>query len=183
MANESEMTPVDVPRLPKKVEADAGAEKLASELVARARPLWNGTDLAVAQVDLGADLEAALKGAFSSGRIVRGYEDAQRVLAAEQHGLSRVDEKTGVVRGGRVSRLLVLADDGAERFYRNVESMLRRHAPRVLALRLSVNERELGGLFFGGDQVAKLLLVEHKDAVSAVLLALAAQWSSATEQP
>ena len=66
MANESEMTPVDVPRLPKKVEADAAAEKLASELVARARPLWGGAELAVAQVDLGADLEAALKGAFGS---------------------------------------------------------------------------------------------------------------------
>lgn len=183
MSNESETTRVDVPRLPKKVEADAAAEKLASEIVTRARPLWNGTELAVAQVDLGADLEAALKSAFSAGRIVRGYEDAQRVLAAEQRGLSHVDERTGVARGGRVSRLLVLADDGAERFYRNVESMLRRHAPRVLALRLSVNERELGGLLFGGDQVAKLLLLEHKDAVSAVLLALAAQWNSTTKQP
>ena len=111
MANESETTPVDALRLPKKVEADAAAEKLASELVARARPLWGGAELAVAQVDLGADLEAALKGAFSSGRIVRGYEDAQRVLAAEQHGLSRVDERTGVVRGCPVLRPVVVSSN------------------------------------------------------------------------
>jgi hypothetical protein len=42
---------------------------------------------------------------------------------------------------------------------------------------LSADERALGQLLFGPDRVARLLLVEHKDAVSAVLLALAAQWS------
>ncbi len=72
----------------------------------------------------------------------------------------------------------MLADDGAERFYRNVESLLRRHAPRVLALRLSADERALGQLLFGPDERARLLLVEHKDAVSAVLLALASRWSA-----
>ena len=71
------------------------------------------------------------------------------------------------------------ADDGAERFYRNVEALLRRHGSRVLALRLCVDEHLLGQLLFGPDQVARLLLVEHKDAVSAVLLALAAQWREA----
>jgi len=78
------------------------------------------------------------------------------------------------VRGQRVSRLLVIADDGAERFYRNVEGVVRRHAPRVLALRLSTDERMLGNLLFGPNQVARLLLVEHKNAVSAILLALVA---------
>ena len=92
-------------------------------------------------------------------------------------GQKRVDRRTGVDRGQRVSRLLVLADDGSERFHRRVESLLRRHAPRVLALRVSADQDALGRLLFGRDQVARLLLVEHKDAVSAVLVALAAQWS------
>ena len=73
----------------------------------------------------------------------------------------------------------MVTDDGPERFYRNVESLLRRHAPRVLGLRLSANERVLGELLFGPDQVARLLLVEHKDAVSKVLLALATGWKRA----
>lgn len=107
---------------------------------------------------------------------MRGLEGAERALATEARGLARVDRRTGVERGGRVSRLLVLADDGSERFYRTVESLLRRHAPRVLALRLSVDEAALGRLLFGRDEVARLLLVEHKDAVSAVLLALGGQW-------
>ncbi len=74
----------------------------------------------------------------------------------------------------------MLSDDGSERFYRNVESLIQRHTPRVLALRLTTDEGTLGELLFGPDQRARLLLVEHKDAVSTVLLALAEQWAIPT---
>jgi hypothetical protein len=163
-------------RLPKRVEGEPAAADLARQLVARSRPLWAGAASRVAQVEITPGLEAALKSAFSARQIVRGLEAAERVLAGEARGLKRVDRRTGVERGSRVSRLLILADDGAERFYRNVDALVHRHAPRVLALRVSADEQSLGGLLFGPDQVARLLLVEHKDAVSAVLLALAAQW-------
>ena len=163
-------------RLPRQVEDEPIAERLASQLAAHARPLWVGSKLRVAQAGV-APLEGVLRNAFTAGYIVRGLEGAERALAAEERGLSRVDRKTGVERGRRVSRLIVLADDAAERFYRNVEALLHRHAPRVLALRLSADEHVLGQLLFGPDQVARLVLVEHKDAVSEVLLALATQWS------
>jgi len=165
-------------RLPRRVEDEPGAAHLASELASRSQPLWARGELRVPRAEVAPELEAALKSAFSAGQIVRGLADAERALAAEEQGLRLVDQKTGVERGRRVSRLLVLADDGAERFYRSVESLLRRHGPRVLALRLSADEYALGQLLFGPDQVARLLLVEHKDAVSEVLLALAAQWNS-----
>lgn len=164
-------------RLPRQLEDEPGAERLVSELEARAEPLWPGGELRALRTALTPNLEAALRSAYSAGRIVRGLEQAERTLASEAQGQSRVDRKTGVERGGRVSRLLVLADDGSVRFYREVESLLLRHAPRVLAVRLTVDEASLGRLFFGPDKVAKLLLVSHKDAVSAVLLALVAQWS------
>lgn len=168
---------MDEVRLPRRVEQQPAAAHLAAALSARSRPLWAGSAMRVPQLEMTPGLEGALTSAFAAGRIVRGLEAAERVLAGEERGLKRVDRRTGAERGGRVSRLLVLSDDGAERFYRNVEALLRRHAPRVLALRVSVDERTLGALVFGPHQVARLLLVEHKDAVSAVLLALAAQWS------
>ncbi len=164
-------------RLPRKVEEECDAGRLTNELAARAQPLWVGGELRVARAELAPGFEAALRSAYSAGRIVRGLEGAERALGVEKRGQKRVDRKTGVDRGQRVSRLLVLADDGSERFHRGVESLLRRHAPRVLALRIPADENALGRLLFGRDQVARLLLVEHKDAVSAVLLALAAQWS------
>ena len=163
-------------RLPKAVEADESAAGLARELERRAEPLWSDGTWPVAKIGRCAEVDAALRAAFSSGRLVRGLEEAQRALAAEERGLSHVDRKTGVARGGRVSRLLVISDDGAERFYRHVESLLKRHAPRVLALRMSIDEAEMGEVVFGSGHVARLLLVEHKDAVSSVLLAAAAAW-------
>jgi hypothetical protein len=158
------------------VEDDPRAADLAHQLALRARPLWARGVLDVPCVEVTPALEAALKSAFSAGRIVRGLEGAQHALANEQHGLEHGDRKAGVGRGGRVSRLLVLAGDGSERFYRDVEALLRRHAPRVLALRLSLDEAALGQLLFGRDQAARLLMVAHKHAVSAVLLALASHW-------
>jgi hypothetical protein len=162
-------------RLPKGVEIEPRAKNLASELASQAQPLWEGGNVLAPRAALTPALESALSSAHSAGQIVRGLRGAQNALAAEQLGLQKVDSKTGVARGQRVSRLLLLADDGAERFYRNVESLVRRHEPRVLALRLSANEHTLGSLLFGPDQVARLLLVEHKSSVSAVLLALVAR--------
>jgi hypothetical protein len=172
---------MDAPRLPKTLDDEPGATGLARQFAARAQPLWSGGAACVPRVTLIPALGAALTSAYAAGRLVRGLDDATRVLAAEDQGLKHVDRATGVARGGRVSRLLVLADDGAERFYRGVDALLRRHAPRLLALRVSADERALGALLFGPEQVARLLLLEHKDAVAAVLLALAAQWR--TEVP
>jgi hypothetical protein len=167
---------VDPPRLPKSLQDDPGAAHLARELAARSEPLWARGETGATRVALAPALEAALRSAFSSGRVVRGIDAAEKVLAGEQRGLERVDRETGVVRGGRISRLLVLADDGSERFYRSVDFLLRRHAPRVLALRLDVSEARLGSLLFGPEEVARLLLIQHKEAVTGVLLALASQW-------
>lgn len=170
-------------RLPKRLQDEPVAANLARELTARARPLRAEGEMQATQIEPCPDLEAALRSAYSAGRIVRGFDRAERVLAAEERGLRHVDRTSGVERGRRVSRLLVLADDGSERFYREIEFLLRRHAPRVLALRLSVDERTLGELIFGPGQVARLLLLEHKDAVSAVLLALATHWSDENGAP
>jgi len=168
---------MDPPRLPKKLADDPGAARLTRELVARAAPLWAGGELRAPRLDVTPAVVAALRSAFSAGRIVRSFEDAERTLAAEETGLAQADRTSGVARGKRVSRLVILADDGSERFYRNVESLLRRHAPRVLALRVTADESALGALLFGPGQRARLLLVEHKDAVTQVLSALAAHWS------
>ena len=104
---------------------------------------------------------------------MRGLESAAARLANEDRGLGLADRQSGVPRGARISRLLVMADDGAERFYRQVETLLRRHGPRLLALRLDVDAEALGAVIFGPGSRARLLMLDHKEAVSAFLLALA----------
>ena len=108
--------------------------------------------------------------------MVRSLEKAEHTLAAEERGLQMADRQIGAPRGVRVSRLLLLANDGTERFYRQIDALLRRHGPRVLAVCLEIDEHGLGELLFGPGRVARLLMLEHKQAVGSVLLAMAGQW-------
>lgn len=164
------------PRLPKLVEADSRAAKLLRGLERHAAPLWRESELRVASVRLDAELSAVLQGARSGGHVVRGLDGAEATLAAEERGLAIADRRSDGPRGARVSRLLLLANDGAERFYRRVDALLRRHRGRVLAVRLDVAADGLGALLFGPGRVARLLLLERKDAVAGALLAIADQW-------
>ena len=71
---------------------------------------------------------------------------------------------------------MVLTNDGAERFYRQAESLLKSHEPRLVGVRLKVDAETLGEALFGRGRTARLLMIEHKTAVGTILLALADQW-------
>jgi hypothetical protein len=162
-------------RLPRLVEQDPRGAEVLRVLTTQSRPLWSGGTLRVSAVKMASCLVEALRSAERSGRVIRGLESAERALAAEERGIR-------LARGGgnrrpdvRFSRLLLLADDGAERFYRHVETLLRRHGSRVLAVRLDVDARALGELLFGPGQRVRLVMIIHKNAVSAILLAMTGQ--------
>ena len=159
-------------RLPRPVEEDPRGDQVLHLLSTNTRKLWPGGDVAVASVRVTPSLGNALKSVHNAGMVVRGMELAENRLAREQRGQSIADQKSGHSRGERVSRLLLLADDGAERFYRNVEALLRRHSPRVLAVLLESDSVTLGELLYGTGSFARLLLLEHKEAVSHVLLSM-----------
>ena len=163
-------------RLPKLVEKDSRSPMLLSGLKNHSQQLWSQSELKVPVARLDEHLVTALKDAYIKGQIVRGLEGAERTLAAEERGLRIADQKIGQARGVRVSRLLLLANDGSERFYRQVETLLLRHGHRVLAIRLDTTADKLGNLLFGPNKVAKSVMLEHKSAVASVLLSLANQW-------
>ena len=162
-------------RLPKLVESDPRCPQLLRSLATHTQPLWRECELKIPVARLNSELAEALRSVHSAGRLIRGLESTERALAAEERGLRMADRQIGVPRGVRVSRLLILANDGAERFYRNVETMLRRHGPRVLAVRLEIDAIGLGELLFGPGRVARLVMLEHKQSVGSVLLAMAGE--------
>lgn len=163
-------------RLPKTIEADPRVAKLLENMAVRGRPLWSGGMIKVPRAQLDDGLRRVLQTILSAGRIVRSLEKAELKLASEAHGQQIVDRRSGVPRGTRISRLLILTSDGAERFYRRVESLLKRHEQRVLAIRIDTDAETLGNTLFGPGHAARLILIEHKLAVGDVLLALADQW-------
>jgi len=159
-------------RLPKQLETDPRGEEILKRLNARAQVLWSGGTLEVPSVELSQGLADVLQKACSAGQIIRGYEGTLKNLEKEQQGLVMADQKTGVQRGVRISRLIILSNDGSERFYRGVESLLRRHGPRVLAVRLETDSFRLGELLYGKGRMARLIMIDHKNHVAAVLLSL-----------
>lgn len=163
-------------RLPKSIEGDPRAPQLLRNLTTHTRPLWRESEIGIPVAGMTLELAQALHNAYSAGQVVRSLENAERTLAAEEQGLRMADHQIGVPRGVRVSRLLLLANDGAERFYRKIDALLHRYGPRVLAVRLEIDEKVLGELLFGPHRVARLLMLEHKQAVGSVLLAMAGQW-------
>lgn len=175
------MHTTDAFRLPKAIESEPRAAQLLRALAAHSHLLWQGGTVKVPEAQLNDALREVLLAVHHAGQVLRSLEKAEQKLATEARGQGMADHKSGVTRGVRISRLLVLAGDGAERFYRQVESLLRRHGPRVIAVRLATDAEGLGEMFFGPGCVARLLLIEHKAAVGAVLLALADQWADSAD--
>ena len=147
-------------RLPKAIESDPQATLLLTTLATAPHRLWPESPVRIPEADLNAALLEALLAAHRAGRVVRSLEKAQIVLTAEAHGQRAADRRSGIMRGTRISRLLVLTNDGSERFYRQVASLLERHGPRVVAVRLPVDAETLGESLFGKGQAARLVMIE-----------------------
>lgn len=160
------------PPFPREIESDPCVPALRAALAARVHPLWREATMRVSTVPLDATLAAAL-GRAGAGTLVLGLEAATTVLAREAHGLAAVDARGGAARPARISRLLLLAADGAERFYRAAESLARRHGARLLVCRLDAPASALGHVVLGRPVGVKAVLVQHKQVVAAVLRAMA----------
>lgn len=158
--------------LPRAVEADACADAVHAALDRGAVLLWQGGTLVAARVPLAEPLARALGSARVQGRLILGLDGAGAALDADRAGLDALARR-GTATGARVSRLLLVADDGAERFYRQVERLALAHAPRVLVVRCEADAVALGTAVLGRPRAVKAVLAAHRDAVTALLLALA----------
>ena len=143
---------VEEPRLPRELESDP----------------------CVAAVPLTPPLRTALATLAGQGQLARGLEAAEAALAAEQRGLQALPPAVAARQRPRISRVLAVTNDGAERFYRGVERLAITHAPRVLVCLVDCPSPVLGELLYGSDAVVKLVLTAHKTAATTLLRALAA---------
>lgn len=161
-------------RLPREVESDPRHDEVRRVLTAGARRLWAGGVVEAAVVPLTVALRAALTSPATRGSLLRGLETASDTLTAERRGLAALEAAVAARQGQRVSRVLLVANDGAERFSRQLERLAIAHAPRVLVCIVDVPSETLGELLYGAGAVAKLVMTGHKDAATRILLALAA---------
>lgn len=170
MRNAADRSAEVVVRLPRDVERDPRHAAVLRTLAAERRRLWSEGSLEAPVLPLTAELRAALGNPVLRGALVRGLETVESALAAEARGLAA---SPAAAPEPRVSRVLLAANDGAERLYRQVERLSRTHAPRVLVCLVDAPSAELGAVIFGPGATAKVVLTGHKDAATRVLLALA----------
>jgi hypothetical protein len=161
-------------RLPRALEVEGAAGEIRRALAARSLKLWPGGVLEAPVVGMSEPLERALREAQLRGRLRCGFESVREKLAGERKGIEHLRERQSAPQGDRVSRLILFSNDGAERFYRHVESLLQANAPRLLGCLLDIDGRVLGNLLTGGERPIKLMMAEHKEAVSGILLTLVA---------
>lgn len=159
-------------RLPRLVESDPRSAKVLEILSGSQKKLWKDGTMTASFLPFSERFIQTLQMEHRRGRVVRGFESIERNLATEAKGLKLVDEKTDSQRGQRFSRLLIISNDGAERYYRKVESLLLKHGSRVLAIVLDADSSKLGHLFFGEGKTVKMLLLEHKESVASALFSL-----------
>jgi hypothetical protein len=159
-------------RLPREIEADPDREAIRARLAAAVRTP-PGATVPVPLVSLGPAVAGALGTAHRSGELVLGLEAAAETLANEERGLAELARR-GAAPGARVSRLLLLSEDGAARLYRHVERLAGVHAPRVLVVMLACDAAALGRATTGRQAAVKVVLARHKQAVAALLRALVA---------
>jgi hypothetical protein len=156
-------------RFPRQLEADNNDETIRQALMARTVKLWSGGHLDVSVIMMSDPLKKALQKARLRGQIRCGYEAIVDKLENERKGIANVRERQSAPYGNRVSRLLLFSNDGAERLYRHIESLLQAHAPRLLGCLLDIDGIALGNLIAGKDRKIKVVMAEHKEVVSDIL--------------
>ena len=157
---------------PRQLEAAGLEEKIRLALAARKIKLWPEGKMEVPLLSINESLTGAIRNARLQRRIRFGFDDIFDKLAAEKKGIDEMLQKNKSQQNYRVSRLLLFSSDGAERLYRHIEQTLVEHHLRILGCQLDIDSKELGRLITGRSTGIKVVLVEHKDAVSAVLKAI-----------
>ncbi len=158
--------------LPKKLEGTEDGKKIPALLRSHLKPVKPGNEYLIPCFPSSKPILDALIRARRTDRLIRGFEDGEKLLYAEGNGIENIDNKTGINRRERISRLIVVANDGSDRFYRQTKRLAEKNRPRVMAILLDITSFELGETIFGPGKRALFLLISHKDSVTGLLTSL-----------
>lgn len=159
-------------RFPKAVEKSDKFEKIKCYVQENRKKLWQEARTKAVFVPAEEKLIKLFQLEHKRGRMIRGFEMVERNLFAQLEGTKSVDAKTGVKRGKRLSRLIVVSNDGSERYYRKVDKMAQQFESIVLVMRINLDSTSLGEMFFGSGKIVKLFMFDQKESMTNALEAL-----------
>lgn len=161
-------------RMPKDVADHPRLAALEKYFKDTQRPLREGSEVRVSVWPLDEKLRASLQGILHTGHVVQGLESIGELLDREKKGLDAARLKSGQqAPAPRLARLILLSNDGSERFLRDAAAVLSRHVDRAHGALVDVTAEELGKLFTQKGKPAKALLIDDRKALGLFLRTLA----------
>ncbi len=157
--------------LPQEIEKHPGSSEVKAFLSNRLQPIRKNSPVLIPEISGNPNFIQNLFSINKSRQCVRSLENAASILKAEDKGLNQLKVKSNL-QGKRVSRLLIVSNDGSERFYRQIEILMKKHSPRLMVIKLTMDSNRLGELLYGPDEIVRSILVIHKNAVSRILLGM-----------
>jgi hypothetical protein len=154
-------------KLPKLLKVENIEEQVLEALEKNSITLYEDSEMQIPLLKLTPELRQQIFYAKSLDELIFGYETIAKVLACELKGLKKVNNESE-----RVSRLLIVSNDGSKRFYREFEFLLNKHGKRILLCRLDVDSELMGYLLGLGQKQVKAIMVNRKNSVVNILKAL-----------
>ena len=154
-------------QLPKELAEEGLESEVREALALECVEIEGETTLSISVLKPNAELRKSLFYAKCMGEVVIGYEGIEKTLASERAGLQKVDNQSE-----RVSRLLLVSNDGSPRFYRELGFLNKKHGERVLICLLDMEGSALGKLLGLEGRAVKALLLNRKGSVVKVLKSL-----------
>ena len=154
-------------KLPKQLEKEGVESDVRAALKEERIELYKASNIYIPVLKLSPILRTNIFYAKSLGELVIGYAAIAKALANELRGLQKIDSLSD-----RVSRLLMVTNDGSPRFYREFAFLQKRQGARILICRLDVDSVLMGDILGLKDQVVKAVLLNKKKSVVNVLKSL-----------
>lgn len=157
-------------KFPRTELASEELAKLEAYFTADLRPLYPDLDCEVSFLAFTNALQEALKTTARTGHLHQGLESIAKQLETEKIGLDAVAERTAAPVGQRMSRLLLISNDGSERFHHQVAALVVTHGHRLWVAKLEASSEELGALISSRGNPAKAVMIGDKKALALFLM-------------
>lgn len=132
----------------------------AQSLASNSEKIWSGGRIAFPAIKGGAAVIGNLQKAKKAHKVILGFDRIKRQL---------LDPSCVVAPA-----LLILADNGSQRLYRNCEALVHKF-PQLFPIRITVTPQVLAHELYGKEKDIKVLLVRGEDAITSFVTAVAAQ--------
>lgn len=157
-------------KLPKQLKKENIESDVQAELEKEQIPLCADSEILIPLLTLNQELRKQIFYAKAAGELIFGYDSIDKSLRNELTGLKNINNQAD-----RVSRLLLVPNNGKNIFYQGLELLLDRQGDRLMICRLDVEPLTMGNILGFKTRNINAILLSRKTSVSNILKSLLAR--------